>query len=302
MREAAGLSELWRFREVIKNFVSQDLKVKYRRSALGFFWSLMNPLLQMLVLSLVFKLIFKMPSFTLYLLAGLIPWNFFATSIDACSTSIINSENMLKRQYFPKLVFPLSAVIQNLITFVLSLTVLLVLVGPFTHFRITPALAMLPLSIACLVCFTLGIGAIAAVLTVHFRDMQHLIGVLMSALFYLTPIIYPLEGGQPGGPIAEADAQPAAVSPTGADASPSASTAASDVASRRFEGPIPQKYRGYFKLNPMYAMVSMFQRPIYYDTPPTRRELATALGASVAALLIGLAIFRRAESTLIFRL
>src|SRR5436309_57523 len=89
------LSELWQFREVIKNFVAQDLKVKYRRSALGFFWSLLNPLLQLAVLSVVFSLMFKMNNLTLYILSGIIPWTFFATTVDACSMSIVASESML---------------------------------------------------------------------------------------------------------------------------------------------------------------------------------------------------------------
>jgi ABC-type polysaccharide/polyol phosphate export permease len=107
MEAASGLREVWQFREVIKNFVSQDLKVKYRRSFLGFFWSLLNPLLQMLVISIVFSMLFKFDvrNYALYVLSGLIPWNFLAISIDSCSMSIISSEGMIKRQYFPKLVF-----------------------------------------------------------------------------------------------------------------------------------------------------------------------------------------------------
>src|SRR5262245_16014045 len=104
------LAEVWRFREVIKNFVAQDLKVKYRRSALGFFWSLLNPLLQLAVLSVVFSLMLKMNNLTLYILSGIIPWTFFTATVDGCSMSIVSAEFMLRRQYFPKLVFPLSVV------------------------------------------------------------------------------------------------------------------------------------------------------------------------------------------------
>ena len=192
MQPLARVAEIWQFREVIKNFVSQDLKVRYRRSYLGFFWSLLNPLLQMLVLSTVFRLIFRMENFSLYLLAGLVPWSFFSAAVDGCTMSIVSSEGMLRRQYFPKLIFPLSAVIQHLITFALSLFVLLLILGWPLGFRPSPALLILPLSFVCLLCVALGVGAVAAVVTVHFRDMQHLIAVFMSALFYLTPIIYPL--------------------------------------------------------------------------------------------------------------
>lgn len=188
------LREVWMFREVIRNFVSQDLKVKYRRSALGFFWSLLNPLLQLTVTSLVFSLMFR-TNLALFILSGLIPWTFFAATVDACSMSIVGAETMLRRQYFPKLVFPLSIVIQNLITFVLSLFVLLILIGWVIGFQPGAALLILPLSFACIVATALGLGAVAAVLTVHFRDIKHLISVFMQAWFYLTPIIYPLDGG-----------------------------------------------------------------------------------------------------------
>lgn len=195
MQVSARVGELWRFREVLKNFVSQDLKVKYRRSSLGFFWSLLNPLLQMTVLSVVFSLLFRMENFALYVLSGVLPWSFFVTSIDGCAMSLVSAEGMLRRQYFPKLVFPLSYVLQNLVTFALSLIVLLATLGPFVGLRFTSALAILPFSFLVIVCVAIGLGALAAIVTVHFRDMQHLISVFLQAWFYLTPIIYPLEKG-----------------------------------------------------------------------------------------------------------
>lgn len=285
--------ELWRFREVIKNFVAQDLKVKYRRSALGFFWSLMNPLLQMIVLSVVFSLMFKIPNFTLYILSGIVCWTFFSTSVDACAVSIIGAEGMLKRQYFPKLVFPLAKVTENLVTFVLSLTVLLLLVGPFCGFRFTAALAVLPLSFACIVAFTLGLGAIAAVATVHFRDMQHLITVFLGAMFYLTPVIYPLDDKT-----ITAEHPPAATAAASSEDGGTVVTQRAEIA----KGPIPDKYRKYFKINPMFSLLAMFQRPIYDAMLPTRPETLTAIGVSLASLTTGLLVFRRFENGLIFRL
>jgi len=292
MRMAAGIGEVWRFREVIKNFVAQDLKVKYRRSALGFLWSLMNPMLQMIVLSTVFSLMFHIPNFTLYVLSGIVCWGFFATSVDACAVSIIGAESMLKRQYFPKLVFPLSSVTQNLVTLCLSLTALLILVGPFVGFRLSTSLLILPLSFACIFAFTLGVGAIAAVITVHFRDMQHLITVFLSALFYLTPIIYPLED--------KSTVHPPATTTTTTAAADSAAPTAGRAAV--VKGPIPDRYRTYFKANPLFALLSMFQRPIYDGRFPTHRELATAVSVAAGALVLGLYVFRRAEDGLIFRL
>ncbi len=266
MTIAERVQELWRFREVLKNFVAQDLKVKYRRSVLGFFWSLLNPLLQMLVLTAVFSLIFHIENFTLYLLSGLIPWGFLAGSIDACSMSIVGSESMLRRQYFPKLIFPLAVVTQNLITCILSLFVLLAVLGPFLGVRVTAAWGLLPLSFACLVSVALGAGAVLAVATVYFRDLRHLVSVVLGAWFYLTPILYPLEG--PGGRA----------------------------------GPIPSEYALYFKLNPLYPIFEMFHRPLYHAALPAPTELAAAVAVAAVLLTAGLAVFWRCEDALIFAL
>jgi ABC-type polysaccharide/polyol phosphate export permease len=313
MESGSTLTELWRFREVLKNFVAQDLKVRYRRSFLGFFWSLLNPLLQMIVLSVVFSLIFRMEDIALYLLAGLVPWSFFSVSVDGCSMCIVGAESMLKRQYFPKLVFPLSVVLQNLVTFVLSLGVLLLVLGWAIGFHPSPALLILPVSFACLFCVALGVGAFAAVVTVYFRDMQHLISVFMSTLFYLTPIIYPLEIKRaiPDEPPA-ARTQPTTTDTSAAQPSSAADGAAAQPASapeyykkstvEGVQGPIPHRYRFYFKLNPLYSIIEMFHRPIYDEMLPTNSELAVALGAAAVSLIGGLAVFRRFENRLIFAL
>lgn len=284
MQTLAGLRDVWRFREVIKNFVSQDLKVKYRRSYLGFLWSLLNPLLQLLVISTVFNVIFKFQirDYALYVLSGLIPWTFLQSTILNSSMSIVGAEGMLKRQYFPKLVFPLSIVMQDLVTFVLSLVVLLGILGFFIGFQLNAALIILPISFMYMLFVGLGIGAIAAVLTVYFRDVQHLIAVALSAIFYVTPIIYPMEAKKPIDPEvkhheAKADEM-------------------IDV------GPIPHDLRFYFKLNPFYPVIEMFHRPIYDRSFPTQKEFLSATIVAFGSLGIGLVFFRRFEDRLIFHL
>ncbi|HPF37683.1 MAG TPA: ABC transporter permease [Phycisphaerae bacterium] len=284
MQTLVGLKEVWRFREVIKNFVSQDLKVKYRRSYLGFFWSLLNPLLQLLVISAVFNVIFKFQirDYALYVLSGLIPWTFLQSTIINSSMSIVGAEGMLKRQYFPKLVFPLSIVMQDLVTFVLSLVVLLCVLGYFIGFRLSPALIVLPVSFMYMLFVGLGVGAVAAVLTVYFRDVQHLIAVALSAIFYVTPIIYPMEAKKTVSPdiqLHEATAEQTV-----------------DV------GPIPHDLRFYFKLNPFYSVIEMFHRPIYDRSFPTMKEFLSASIVAFGSLGVGLVFFRRFENRLIFHL
>lgn len=285
----ARFGELWAFREVVKNFVARDLKVRYRRSSLGFLWSLLNPMLQLAVLSTVFSVLFGIEELALYILAGLVPWSFFATSVEGCSSSIVNAESVLRRQYFPKLVFPISLVLQNLITLGLSLAALLLLLGWLLGFRPTwSMLALLPAAM-CLSAFALGLGSILALVTVYFQDMRHLVGVFVSVWFYLTPVLYPLETRPP-----RVESSPSAAAPHPTAEIPRQPPARTS--------PVPEPYRWYFKLNPMYSMVAMFQRPIYYEMWPTRAEALSAFASSGLVLAIGLLVFWRHEDTLIFAL
>ncbi len=319
MTDVSMLKEVWQFREVVKNFVSQDLKVKYRRSFLGFFWSLLNPLLQMAVISVVFSMLFKfnVRNYALYVLSGLVPWGFLAVSIESCSMSIVSAEGMLKRQYFPKLVFPLSVVMQNLVTFVLSLVVLVCVLAPITGFKLSASLLILPFSFLFIVSVALGIGAVAAVLTVYFRDVQHLITVFISVWFYATPIIWPLESKQPARHVEQPTRQVEQVDEAGlavaangvggeAASGSGGETAGGESRPADVElvdmGPIPHKYRFWFKLNPMYSLIEMFHRPIYDAKFPTRAEFLAAMGMAVVSLTVGLAVFRRYEDRLIFNL
>ncbi len=256
------IAEVWQFREVIRNFVSQDLKVKYRRSTLGFFWSLLHPLLMFIILSIVFMKLFRfdLPKYPLYILSGLLPWTFFASCVDGCSVSILSNEGYLKRQYFPKLVFPLSLVMQHLVTFVLSMFALLAIVGWFIGFHVTPALWLLPFSCLCLIATAFGLGAAVSVITVYFRDAQHLVNVAINAWFYLTPVIWPMEEMERRG-VAE-----------------------------------------YFALNPMLYILRMFRAPLHEGVLPSQSEILIASGVALGTLLVGLVLFWWREDDLIFKL
>jgi ABC-type polysaccharide/polyol phosphate export permease len=244
----------------------------------------------MAVITAVFSLIFRFPTtgnYALYVLSGLVPWSFWSSSIDGCCLSIVRDEGMLKRQYFPKMVFPLSVIVQNLVTFFLSLLVLLLVLAPITGFRPSLSLLILPVSFLCVTAVSLGVGLVAAAATVYFRDIQHLVSVFMGAWFYLTPIIYPLEPPRSQVPISNPAAVVSVVKATDAPAD---------------QGPIPHKYRQYFKINPMFSIIQMFHRPICDGMLPTPSELTVAIAAAVVSLGAGLAVFRRYEDKLIFSL
>lgn len=188
----ADVSELYTYREVLSNFIKQDLKLRYRRSVLGFLWSLLYPLLNIAVLAVVFSQLMKFSTenYVLYLVAGLVPWSFFANSLLNAANSFITNEGFIKKIYLPKLIFPVAGVAGCFYDFVFALVSLFFLVS-LLHFNPSWALLALPGAVLLLALFALGLGITVAVVNVYYRDTAHLLSVLLQILFYLTPIIYP---------------------------------------------------------------------------------------------------------------
>jgi ABC-type polysaccharide/polyol phosphate export permease len=192
-RLAEDRRELVRFWPVIQNMVTQELRVRYQRSLLGFFWTLLNPLLMLATLSMVFSTLFKMDDqhYTLFLLAGMVPWSLLSVSLNDCSICIINNEALIRKIYLPKLVFPLARVLISLVTFVFTLGAMFLLVIPLGA---RPSLSMLtlPVAIGLFAIFSLGLGLIVATANTFYRDCGHLISVFLQAWYFVTPIIYPV--------------------------------------------------------------------------------------------------------------
>lgn len=180
-------------RYVLANFINQELTVKYKRSALGFFWSLLNPMATMIISSVVFGSImrFDLKDFVVFLYAGMLPWNFFGISIDFCGVSILNNEGFIKKIYLPKIVFPLSTVCSQFINMIFSMTALFVFIL-ILGAKITAALLFLPISFAIIFLWTLGFSLLMALVNVYFRDMRYIMSVVMNGWYYLTPILYPI--------------------------------------------------------------------------------------------------------------
>jgi ABC-type polysaccharide/polyol phosphate export permease len=183
--------ELYGSREVLAQLVSQQLILRYRRTTLGFFWTLINPLLMMSVMAVVFSTLFAadLKTFTIFLFSGMIPWGFFSSVVTQSGASYINNEGLIKKIYLPKVLFPLSIAIALLIDSVLSffaLFAIIIMVGG----TLSWALLFTPIAYLLLFFFAFGIGLIMAVATVFFRDLQHVILIAMQGLFFLTPIFY----------------------------------------------------------------------------------------------------------------
>jgi ABC-type polysaccharide/polyol phosphate export permease len=182
-----------RFWPVVQNMVVQELRVRYQRSFLGFVWTLVNPILMMVILSWVFSHIMdRVEQYPLFLFAGMVPWSFLSISLNDCAVSIINNEGLIRKIYLPKIVFPLARVLIALVTFVLSLGALFLLLWPLGA-RPSFSLLFLPVAIALLTAFTLGLGLIAATLNTFYRDCGHLIAVVLQAWYFATPILFPIE-------------------------------------------------------------------------------------------------------------
>ncbi len=191
MMQASGRLEALRYRELLLNLVATELKVKYRGSALGFLWSLLNPLALIVIYTIAFRYIVRIQieRYAVFLVAGILPWQFFSSSALASTISLMVNASLLKKVHFPREIIPASTVLFNLIQMVLALLVflpsLLVLTGhlPWT-------LVFYPAVLALQVLFVIGVAMGLSALTVVFRDLRHLTEVGLMMLFWMTPILY----------------------------------------------------------------------------------------------------------------
>lgn len=184
------------YKELLKQLVGRDIKLKYRRSFLGYLWSVLNPLLIMMVLSFVFSNLFgdkfAVPNFPVYLLTGQIIFNFMSEATSLAIGSITVNAALIKKTYVPKYIFTVSKVTSTLVNLLFS-TVALWIMMLFTGVRITIWFLMFPVVIFEVYLFSLGLGLFLAQAAVFFRDIQYIYGVLITAWMYLTPIFYPVD-------------------------------------------------------------------------------------------------------------
>jgi lipopolysaccharide transport system permease protein len=188
------LRELWDYRGLIRNLVVRDLKVRYSNSVLGIAWSWVNPLLMMLVYTMVFNLLASrsdLPNFHISVLCGLLPWNLFSASVSRATTSIVGNAHLIKKVYFPREILPISIVLSNLVNFVVALPVFFAL-ALASGAPITPWVLLLPIPILVQLAFSIGMCLILATLDVFYRDTQIIMDVLMMAWFFVTPVFYPI--------------------------------------------------------------------------------------------------------------
>lgn len=183
--------EIKRYRELILNLVSRDIKVRYKRSVLGVFWTLLQPVLMTLVFTIVFTSGFRTPvkNTPLYILSGYVLWNFFAqTTVQSMSVLHLNGA-LMKRVALPRSVFVVSAMVSSLVNFFFSLVPIFVLLLLIPQ-SITPSLLFLPIPILLTSLFALGLGLLLAPLALFFDDINHFYQVILTMWFFLTPVVY----------------------------------------------------------------------------------------------------------------
>lgn len=189
---ARRLRELYRYRELLRNLVASELKARYKNSVLGFFWSLLNPLFMMLVFTVVFGVLSPnqtIEKYPLFLLCGLLPWNFFSDSILTSVNSVVGNANLIKKVYFPREVLPIASVLAQLVNFLLAFILLFVALVIFRA-QFSPWLWTLPLVILIQTCFTIGMALLLSTLNVFYRDTMIVMNVVMLAWFFLSPVFY----------------------------------------------------------------------------------------------------------------
>ncbi len=195
-----GLKDLWNYRDLVFQLTLRNIKVRYKQTILGVLWAVLQPVLMTLVFAFTLRRLIPMPSgelpYPIFVLSGLLPWIFFQTAVMAAANSVVGSEGLVTKVYFPRLAIPLSAIAAALVDLAIAFVVL---VGMMFWYGIVPtaSLALLPLAVALLLASATGIGTLLAALAVSYRDFRHAVPFVLQAWMFATPTIFlPVDGGR----------------------------------------------------------------------------------------------------------
>lgn len=189
-----GLKELYNYREMLSNLVKKDLRTRYKGSVLGFLWTFINPLFQLIVYTIVFSMILKsdIPKYYIYLFVALVPWLFFSSALTSSASSIIGNKDLIKKIYFPRLIIPMSVVNGAFMNMLFTMVVVFAALM-FSGIGISWYVLTLPIIMALEYLFALGLAFIVSALNVYFRDLEHILGIITMAWMYTTPILYSMD-------------------------------------------------------------------------------------------------------------
>jgi lipopolysaccharide transport system permease protein len=188
------IRDFWAYRELLYFLVWRNLKVRYKQTVLGILWAVIQPFFLMVVFSVFFGKLAKIPSegipYPIFAYAALLPWSYFAKSLSTCSESIVGNSHLITKVYFPRLIIPISPVLSTLVDFAISFTILFTMM---IYYRIIPSLTalLLPLLVLMAMATALGAGLWLSALNVHYRDVRHATSFLVQFWFFATPVVYP---------------------------------------------------------------------------------------------------------------
>ncbi len=254
-----GLHEIWQYRELLWFMVSRDIKGRYRQMALGPLWIIIKPLVDMVVFSVIFGKLAKLPSdglpYPIFTFAAILPWTFFANATSNSVNSLINKMHVISKVYFPRIVLPMSAVLGGLVDLMVSF---LVLTAMMAYYRITPSAAALalPLYVLLAVATAVGVGLWCTTIAVRFRDLQFAIDYGLQVLKFATPVAY------------------------------SATL-------------IPGHWQTLYQLNPMFWVVEGFRWALLGKGQPPQPLMLVSVAFVLLLLISGAFVFRRTERTIV---
>ena len=188
------LKEVFVYKEMLVSSVKKDLRSRYRGSFLGFLWTFVNPLMQLIIYSIVFPFLLKMQeeNYSMFVFVGLLPWIYFTSSLQISTTCIVGNGNLVKKIYFPRMILPIGVSTTGIMNYIFGL----IIVFPaliITGVKITPYVLFLPIVMLVNYLFTTGFCLALSALYVFFRDLEHIVGIVTMAWFYLTPVVYNLK-------------------------------------------------------------------------------------------------------------
>lgn len=252
-----GIIESWRYRELIYFFAWRDVKVRYKQAVLGAAWAVLQPLLTMLVFTVFFGRLAKVPSdgipYPLFAYVGLVLWTYFSGVLGQASQSLVSNSNLITKVYFPRATLPLSNVLGGLLDFVISFGFVVIMIA---YYRIQPGWPMLlaPTFVLAAIMFTLGAGLLIASLNVWYRDVKYVIPLVIQLWLFVTPVIYPMSF-------------------------------------------VPERFRLVMSLNPLAGIVEGFRVCLLLGRWPDPMLTAASFAATLAVLVLGMTCFRRMERT-----
>ena len=189
-----GFAELWAYRDLLAILVWRDIKVRYKQTALGALWAILQPVFMMIVFTLFFGRLAKVPSnglpYSLFAFTGLLPWQLFSHAISESSNSLVSSERLITKVYFPRLLIPLSAVLGGLVDFVVAFAVLLLMIA-YYRVALTWTVLTVPFFVLLALVTALAFGLWLSALNVKYRDVKYTIGFLLQFWLFATPVVYP---------------------------------------------------------------------------------------------------------------